>query len=532
MSRPSVARWTSSLGLIAMIGLVFMIDREAIADPRPNILIVVADDMSWTHTSISGAKGVNTPAFDSVARAGVLMKNAFSGAPGCSPSRASLLTGRQIWMLEEAGVLRGAFPAKFATFPDLLAAAGYSVGWTGKGWAPGDWKAGGRKSAPTGPAYNQRLLTPPTPDMGNKDYTANFADFLAARKSGTPFLFWYGADEPHRNYAPGSGIAAGKNPADVVVPGFLPDTPEVRSDFLDYFLEIEWFDRHLGNMLEMLRKSGELENTLVIVTADNGMPMLRAKATAYEYGLHVPLAISWPTRIPGDRKIDDPVSFVDLTATILSAAGVAHPAAADPELAPVGRDMMPMLTSSAQGRVDPSWWYAYAGHERHTLNRYDDVGYPIRVIRTPWHLYIRNLRPERWPVGDPQRYDRTTGVLFPPYAWVFRDIDDWKTRNWLIARRHQAPYDVMIQRILGKQPAEELYEIWKDPDCLVNVAALPDRAQVRANLARRLDNYLKETNDPRLYGPNPDIADTYFYYDPNWPMGLDLYPPSPDVLPP
>lgn len=109
--------------------------------------------------------------------------------------------------------------------------------------------------------------------------------------SAKPFHFWYGSKEPHRHYAKGSGRRAGKRIDDVQVPYFLPDTEEVRSDMLDYMTEIDYFDQHLHTMLQILQEYGEWENTIVVVTSDNGMPFPRAKANLYEYGTHVPLAI-------------------------------------------------------------------------------------------------------------------------------------------------------------------------------------------------------------------------------------------------
>ena len=501
-------------------------DRALAADAaRPNILIAVADDMSWAHTSIAGCRGVRTPNIDRVARGGVLFRNGFCGAPGCSPSRAAFFTGRHIWMNEEASTHHGLFPAKFVSFPDLLGRAGYAVGFTGKPWSPGE--AGpGRKGNPAGPAFNTRTLTPPLAGIKDNDYTANFADFLRKRPPGAPFCFWYGSVEPHRSYERGSGLKSGKRLEDVQVPGFLPDTPGVRSDFLDYFTEIEWFDRQLGQMLDLLEKAGELENTLVIVTADNGMPMLRAKATCYEYGLHVPLQIAWPKRVPGNRVVDDPVGFVDLNATILAAAQVEHPAQDDPTLAPVGRNLLPLLTSTSQGLVDPALAFVFAGHERHTLTRYNDIGYPIRVLRTPQYLYLRNLRPDRWPVGDPQRINRTSGRLLPPHAGCYRDIDDQELLQWLIKEaRASEKYAALLDVIVGRHPAEELYDIVTDPDCLHNLADAPEHAAARAKLAAQLDEELKRTRDPRLYGPDPDIADTYPNVNPKNKMGEGNYPP-------
>ena len=491
---------------------------------RPNILIAIADDMSWAHTSIAGCKGVRTPNIDRVAKSGVLFRNGYCGAPGCSPSRAALLTGRHVWMNEEASTHHGLYPAKFVSFPDLLGRAGYAVGFTGKPWSPGDLGPG-RKGNPVGPAFNKHKLTPPLSGIKDNDYTANFTEFLQKRAPGAPFCFWYGSVEPHRGYERGSGLKAGKKLEDVVVPGFLPDTPAVRSDFLDYFVEIEWFDRHLGQMLDLLEKAGELENTLVIVTGDNGMAFLRAKATCYEYGLHVPMFVAWPKRVPANRAVDDPIGFVDLNATILAAAQVEHPAKNDPALAPVGRDFLPLLTSTKQGLVNPDQAFVFAGHERHTLTRYNDIGYPIRALRTPQYLYLRNLRPDRWPIGDPQRINKQNGKLLPLHAGCYRDVDDQETLQWLIKEaRDSDKYAALLELIVGRHPAEELYDIQKDPDCLHNLASSSDHATAKAKLAAQMDAELKRTQDPRIYGTNPEIADTYINVNPKNKMGEGFYP--------
>src|SRR5262245_59874429 len=187
---------------------------------------------------------------------------------------------------------------------------------------------------------------------------------------------------------------------------FLPDTPEVRGDLLDYCVEIEWFDRQLGRMLKALEEAGELANTLVIVTADNGMSFPRAKANLYEYGIHVPLAICWPRRVPGGRVVGDLVGFVDLTATILDAAGVRHASAPQGEATPVGKSLLNILTTDRQGLVDPSRSMVFSGRERHSSARPANAGYPCRALRTHDYLYIKNFHPERWPAGDPREYDR------------------------------------------------------------------------------------------------------------------------------
>ncbi len=112
------------------------------ARTRPNILFAIADDWSWPFASIAGDKSVNTPAFDRIAREGVVFRRAYAVAPTCTASRGAILTGQWFARLEQGSNLHGTLPAKFDVYPDLLERNGYSAGFTGKGWGPGNWKLG------------------------------------------------------------------------------------------------------------------------------------------------------------------------------------------------------------------------------------------------------------------------------------------------------------------------------------------------------------------------------------------------------
>lgn len=481
---------------------------ESPKSARPNILIAISDDQSFPHTSCAGYKAVRTPAFDRVAREGVWFRNAFAPSPGCSPTRAAMLTGRHTWQIEQAGTHASSFPAKYVTFPDLLEQAGYFVGMTGKGWGPGNFKIDGRPRNPAGPDFSRRKTTPPTPAMNKNDYAANFADFLAERPKGKPFSFWYGAMEPHRSYEKGSGVKSGKRLADAAPPPFLPDTPEVRSDILDYCLEIEWFDTHLGRMLKMLDEAGELDNTLVIVTSDNGMPFPRAKANLYEYGFHMPLAVRWGAKVPGGRAVDDLVGFVDLTATILDAAGVKNPSREYPR---AGRSIMNILTSKQQGSVDPGRTAVYVARERHSSSRYNNWTYPQRALRTPDYLYIRNFRPERWPAGDPVALLKD-GTRAGPHSG-YKDIDGSPTLEFLVSKADDPALGKYLQLAVARRPAEELFDIRNDPGCLNNLAADAQHASTKQKLARQLEDYLRQTGDARVLDGG-EIWETYPRYSP------------------
>lgn len=492
----------------------------AVPEPaRPNILFVISDDQSYPHASAYGAEFVNTPAFDRVAHAGALFHNAFSPSPGCSPCRAAMLTGRHTWQIENAGTHASSFPAKYLVYPDLLEQGGYFVGYTGKGWGPGNWDET-RQRNPAGVVFNERKLERPYSGISTTDYGANFEDFLAARPADQPFCFWVGGHEPHRRFEAGSWEKEGKTLDTAEPPAFLPDRPEIRADMLDYAVEIEHFDSHLGRALDRLAELGELDNTLVIATSDNGMAFPRAKANCYEYGAHMPLAISWPARIPAGREIDDLVGFVDLTATILEAAGVIHPGG---ESALAGESILGLLSSESAGLVEPERNGVYFARERHSSSRYENWTYPQRALRTQRYLYIRNFKPDRWPAGDPQKYDEP-GKLGPPHGG-YHDIDACPSLTFLIENRADPeirPYYLMA---VDKRPGEELFDIVADPACLENLAYRSEHAETLAGLRKRLEDYLAETGDPRVTG-NGDIWESYKRYSP-----IRTFPEPPDELP-
>ena len=458
---------------------------------RPNILFCIADDQSWLHASAYGSRFVRTPAFDRVAREGVLFRHGFVSTPSCGPSRAAALTGQDFYRLREASMNHTEWRRGLVGYPDLLADAGYSIGFTGKGWAPGNWKIAGRKYSPCGPEYNAIKNTPPADGISDLDYSANFDAFLKQRKPGSPFCFWAGFSEPHRILPQGIGVKNGKKLTDVEVPPFLPDSPEVRGDLADYAYEIEWYDRHLGVMLNTLEKAGQLHNTIVVVTADNGMAFPRAKGNLYDYGARVPLAIRWGARAKGGRVSDTFVSFVDFAPTFLEAAGLRRPEDM------TGKSLMPHLTGQSSRHRE----FAVFGIERHFPgSRPNGAGYPSRAIRTRDYLYIRNLTPDRNPVGD------RPGPVWPSDDPVggFGDTDGGPSKTYLWEQR--AKYGELVRLAFDKRPAEELYALDGDPANMKNVEADPRHAGAKSALVKQLDEYLKQTDDPRIIG-NGDVID-------------------------
>lgn len=454
---------------------------------RPNILFAIMDDAS--HMGAYGHRFVNTPNFDWVASKGALYKNVYTTNPKCAPSRASICTGMHTWQLEDACChVVITFPSKFETFPELLDQGGYHVGYTGKGWGPGHWEET-RKWNPAGPAYNYRILTPPEKtNVSNCDYTENFREFLEAKNEDQPFYFWYGGFEPHRHYVPGEGRRNGKTQKDIdALPSYWPDDDIVKEDLLDYAYEIDYFDMHLGNMLNILREQGELENTIIVVTSDNGCPFPRVKGQMYQQDFNLPLAICWPKLENGGRIVDDFISFTDFAPTFLEVAGLNKHEQFS------GKSFLDIITSNQSGLVVEDRPFVTMGRENHDSGREGDVGYPVRCIRKSDYLYVRNFEPDRWPAGNPET--------------LFGNCDGSPTKD-LIIRQHDQGEDKYYDLCFGKRPKEELFNVIQDPECLDNLAEKTNFQDIKEELWEELEAYLHKTNDPRIKG-NGDVFDSY-----------------------
>ncbi len=464
------------LGTACMMPAVLR--RRAISrssEPRPNILFCLGDDYAWPHAGAYGDNVARTPNFDRVAREGALFTHAFCAAPSCTPSRAAMLTGQAPHRLREGGNLHGFLPAGFRVYPDLLEESGYSVGFTRKGWGPGNVLAGGRKRNPAGPLYN------------------SFDAFLKAVPEDRPFCFWFGSNDPHRPYDTGSGLKSGMKLGDVRVPPFWPDTPEVRSDTLDYYFEVQRFDSQVGWLLELLEAAGRSQNTMVVITGDNGWPFPRCKANLYDGGTRQPLAVRWPARLKQGKILDDFINLTDLAPTFLEAAGL-KPL---PEM--TGRSFLGLLTGKDKPGLRTR---TFVERERHANVRKGDLGYPARAIRTTEYLYIRNFRPDRWPAGDPEMY-----FSVGPYG----DCDGSPTKDFILAHRGDERYTGYYRLCFGKRPAEELYDLAHDPFQLTNVAEAPGYSGAKARLRGELEKWMRDTADPRATSDD-DPWDRYPYY--------------------
>jgi N-sulfoglucosamine sulfohydrolase len=504
-SPPDVLKkFTWLIVLFVPIFAAIQIQREepaSLVEKRPNILFCIADDASFRHMGAYGLTSwVKTPGFDRVAEQGILFKNAYTPNAKCSPSRACILTGRNPWQLEEAGNHVPFFPEKFATWVEVLGANGYKTAYTGKGWAPGvPGKKNGVERLLTGEEFSKIKIQTASKAISPTDYAANFEAFLKTRTDRSPFCFWYGGHEPHRVYEYGSGVSkGGKKLSDIDrVPTYWPDNEVVRNDMLDYAYEVEYFDQHLVKMLALLEARGELENTIVIVTSDNGMPFPRTKGHIYDYDNHLPLAVMWKKELknPG-RKIDDFVSFIDLAPTFLEAGGILP---TNSGMQVQGKSLMPIITSSKNERVDKTRDHVLLGKERTDVGRPHDAGYPVRGIVKGNYIFSINYEPDRWPSGNPE-----TGYL---------DTDGSPSKTEILKAKREGKNEALWQLSFGKKGSEELYDRIKDPDAMNNLAAQPAFAKIKAALKNQMERELKNQKDPRMFG-NGAVFDQYPYAEP------------------
>jgi N-sulfoglucosamine sulfohydrolase len=493
---------------------------------QPNILFVFADDWgryASAYGEIEGPDSLNalldTPHFDRVAREGALFTNAFVPAPSCTPCRSSVLTGRYFWQTGRGAILQGAvWDDAIPSYPLLLEEAGYHIGYTYKVWSPGtpaDQPYGGARTrySPGGNWYAcySQTATSLVPDLGvvgakarlAEEVRQNFDAFLAARPAETPFCYWWGPTNTHREWQQGSGKALwGIEPDDLQgrLPAFLPDVPAIREDVADYLGECQAVDAGLGVLLQRLEELGELDNTLIVVSGDHGIPGFpRGKCNLYDLGCEVALAARWPGHIQPGRIVDDLVNIMDLAPTFLQAAGVAPPDGLP------AQGLLPVLEAPGSGQIDPARTVVVTGRERHVGDARDGfLPYPQRAIRTKEYLYIRNFTPDRWPMGDPKGLDDPATVP-PSYEELchntraaYADLDASPSKAWLVHHRGEESVRALFELGFGKFPAEELYDLRVDPDYMRNVVDAPAYSDVRRNLSERLLAVLQEQADPRV----------------------------------
>lgn len=463
----------------------------------PGVLLILTDDQSW-HLGCLGTRGIRTPHADALAAAGVLFRNAFATCSSCSPSRSAILTGmfphanghwrntvgpavpepesqfsRQGTKVDPVGVHED-----IPTLVEILDRAGVETGITQKFHLSPPWKY----------RFRQRLGAGSDPDS----HLRAMRTFLAACHD-RPFFMMANIGNTHRPFAPHIvPIDSPRvDPRGIDVPPELPDTPALRHDLAQYLDAVQCADACAGAVLQALREAGRLEHTLVIFTSDQGYCYHRAKATAYDDGVRVPLIVAGPGVRSGAQE-SRLASHVDLLPTILEAVGLPIPERVQ------GASLMPLLA----GREVPSWrGCVFAEHNAHGPNPREY--YPIRSACDGRFHYLRNLTAERRadiPV-EAMALGRAGGMdvfwagpadIFPGGPWgngSFRATVEAK-------EAFPKQYELLVRTFA--RPPEELYDLHSDPGEMENLAGDPRFAAVQRRLAAALDAWMQGTDDPGI----------------------------------
>ncbi len=509
---------------------------RAVETNRLNILFCFADDWgryASCYAKLDGGPSLNqvvkTPNVDRIAREGVMFRHAFVPAPSCTPCRSALLTGRYWWNTDRGAILQGAvWNTNIPSFPLLLRDAGYHIGKSYKVWSPGtpaDAPFGGQQFAYEKAGRMPNNFSEEVSRMVSNGVSVaeargkildqvrgNFDAFLADRKPGQPWLYWFGPTTTHRTWIKGSGQKLwGIEPESLQgkMSKFLPDVAEVREDVADYLGEAQAYDAYIGVLLKRLEEAGELDRTVIVISGDHGMPGVPGgKCNLYSFGTAVALVARMPGG-KGGRVVDDFVNLMDLAPTFMEVGGVKIPTGVS------GRSIVPQLTSTRSGAIDPTRDYVVTGRERHVgAARAGNLPYPMRAIHTKDFVYVRNFAPDRWPMGAPYavtdtgepsatELERNTRTAFP-------DMDASPTKAWVIAHRGEKQFKPFYDRAFALRPEEELFDRRSDPDQVQNVAREASFLVEKGLMSRRLMKVLTETSDPRVTGDGLKFERTPF----------------------
>ena len=438
----------------------------ALADTR-NVVLIIADDQG-RDLGVYGNPVLRTPNLDRLAARGTLFTSAFATVSSCSPSRSVIYTGLYSHTNGMYGLAHDVHNQHLLpsvrTLPQLLKAAGYRTGLVGK-----------KHILPESQLPFDEELAPERP--GNRDvaFMADEARKFISRTAGKPFLLIVGYSDPHRapenfgNTQTWPRVArATYDPAKVIVPAHLPDLPEVRRDLAQYYESVSRLDSGVGLLLDVLRETKHDGDTLVIYLSDNGRAFPGAKTTLYDEGIHLPLIVSSPAQTKRGVRNDAMVSWVDITPTILDWAGVSLPSGQQL----VGRTILPIL-----GQADPRGWdRVFASHGFHEIQQY----YPMRALRTRGYEYIVNL----------------AAPLEFPIAGDIASSPSWQA----IAARPSVGLGARTLQAFLHRPAEELYDLRKDPAEVRNLAADPAHREVLDRMRAEMAKFRAETHDPWLPG--------------------------------
>jgi N-sulfoglucosamine sulfohydrolase len=453
----------STIHVCALLLFVTAVNFVGASEERPNVILFIADDVSWNDYGCYGGKSARTPNIDALAANGIRFDNAYLTASSCSPSRCSIITGRYPHNNGQACELHGALPWHLVKFPALLRTAMYHTVLSGKNHMAQVKPPTDVDSAPNEPWAQ----LDPGRSKGNSGGHANWVSNLEDRPRDQPFFCWYASHDAHRDWdadhqwhpkAYGEKHAAAK----ASVPPFLVNNHRTRDDLASYENEVTRFDHFIGLTVAELKKQGVFENTLIFVMADNGRPFPRAKTRLHDSGMKTALIAHWPAGIKQPGSVSQStVSAIDLAPTILDVAGVKAPDSFQ------GVSIKPIFS-------DPNAVTRRYAFSEHIWHDYEAFG---RCVRADGFIYLINKRPYAAWQGP------ADSVRSPSHQSLLSIRKE--------GRLSPAQNDVF----LTPRPATELYNMKKDPQQLNNLAGNATYKNIETRLAGLLAQWQTETGD-------------------------------------
>jgi len=424
--------------------------------PRPNVVLIIGDDISVSDFGCYGNPNIRTPNVDKLAANGLRFNNAYLTTSQCSPTRCSVITGRYPHNTG-APELHMPLPEGQVMFPQILKDAGYYTAASGK-WHMGDYaRKAFDKINMAGPGGEEKWL-----------------DCLQNRPMDKPFFMWFAGYDAHRGWDDKIELKR-HTPEDVVLPPYMIDVPSERADMARYYDEVARLDRYTGYVIDELKKQGVLDNTIIIFMADNGRPFWRAKTRLYDSGIKTPFVVHYPAGLkqPGQTS-DSLVSVIDIAPTILQLAGIKSPKTFQ------GTSFTPLLAD----RKASIRKHVFAEHNWHSQIAHE------RMVRSDDYLYIRNAHPQL------------------PQIIVLKscrpNLDEMRELA-KVGKLTPAQMDPLI----APRPAEELFDVSTDPHQLNNLAANPQHKKQLQKLRKLMDQWQRRTGDttPSLDKATPDRHD-------------------------
>jgi N-sulfoglucosamine sulfohydrolase len=430
-----------------------------------NVLLLIADDLGCCTPSY-GDKNAVMPNLERLASEGVRFSNAYCTSPSCSASRSVVLSGLYNHATGHYGHAHGphhfSYLPEVEPFPLTLKHAGYKTGYIAKLHV----------------APEERFAWDLADPIATRDVwaMAQSADKFMRDAGENPWYLHCGFHDPHRA---GKGFANKQypqvtrlrlDPEKIVVPAYLPDNADVRAELVEYYEACNRFDQGVGMMLDVLKKNGQTENTLVIVMSDHGPPFPNAKTNCYDAGLHVPLFVRHPELGRRGTVNDALTNWTDIAPSILEWTGV------DSKQQLHGRSWIPILGNSST----PSWDRVFFSHTFHEVIDY----YPVRGVRTRDFKYLHNLFP---------------GLEYP------HATDLWDSRTWQSMRRQGEAARLGERPVLSylHRQREELYDLRNDPNEVHNLCDDPAHAHVLETLRGETLDFRKRTKDFWFANPLP-----------------------------